>query len=132
MESVNTGNNLKKDKFNNSNNTHVDVLKVDAVSMLKTTNKEMKTLLHNLNKVVKTGEDFHKELIENIPQEFEVFDGGITVNLKVNLKDRNPPCTLNFSYMEQSKFANSKGFVETKPLGDLFVYVSKTCKDPSE
>ena len=45
----------------------MDVLKVDAVSMLKSTNKEMKTLLHNLNKVVKTGEDFHKELIEGLP-----------------------------------------------------------------
>jgi hypothetical protein len=40
-----------------------DVLKVDAVSLLKNTNKQMKTLLHNLNKVVKTqGEDFHREL----------------------------------------------------------------------
>jgi hypothetical protein len=56
-----------KDKINMSQLKNIDVLKVDAVSMLKTTNKEMKTLLHNLNKVVKTGEDFHKELIENIP-----------------------------------------------------------------
>lgn len=56
-----------KDKINMSQLKNIDVLKVDAVSLLKTTNKEMKTLLHNLNKVVKTGEDFHKELIENIP-----------------------------------------------------------------
>ena len=56
-----------KDKINISQFKNIDVLKVDAVSMLKTTNKEMKTLLHNLNKVVKTGEDFHKELIDNIP-----------------------------------------------------------------
>lgn len=45
----------------------MDVLKVDAVSLLKSTNKEMKTLLHNLNKVVKTGEDYHKILDENAP-----------------------------------------------------------------
>jgi hypothetical protein len=45
----------------------VDVLKVDAVSLLKSTNKEMKTLLHNLNKVVKTGEDYHKQLDEGMP-----------------------------------------------------------------
>jgi hypothetical protein len=51
----------------NRSHTHIDVLKVDAVTMLKSTNKEMKTLLHNLNKVVKTGEDFHKELVENVP-----------------------------------------------------------------
>ena len=44
----------------------IDVLKVDAISLLKTANKEMKTLLHNLNKVVKTGEDFHKELYEHV------------------------------------------------------------------
>jgi hypothetical protein len=56
-----------KDKMNMSQLKNIDVLKVDAVSMLKTTNKEMKTLLHNLSKVVKTGEDFHKEIIENIP-----------------------------------------------------------------
>jgi hypothetical protein len=43
----------------------IDVLKVDAVGMLKNTNKEMKTLLHNLNKVVKNqGEDYHRELQE--------------------------------------------------------------------
>jgi len=41
-------------------------------------------LLHNLNKVVKTqGEDFHRELIESMPVELEVFDGGLTVNLKI-------------------------------------------------
>ena len=51
----------------NRSHTHIDVLKVDAVTMLKSTNKEMKTLLHNLNKVVKTGEYFHKELVENVP-----------------------------------------------------------------
>jgi hypothetical protein len=50
----------------NRSHTHIDVLKVDAVTMLKSTNKEMKTLLHNLNKIVKTGEDFHKELLENV------------------------------------------------------------------
>jgi hypothetical protein len=78
-----------------------DVLKVDAVSMLKSTNKEMKTLLHNLNKVIKTtGEDFHRQIYEGLPTECEVMDGGsITQNLKVTLKDMNPPCILHFSYM---------------------------------
>ena len=62
------GGTQKKDSRGmNRSQTHIDVLKVDAVTMLKSTNKEMKTLLHNLNKVVKTGEDFHKELIENVP-----------------------------------------------------------------
>lgn len=42
-------------------------MKVDAISLLKSTNKEMKTLLHNLNKVVKTGEDYHVVLYENMP-----------------------------------------------------------------
>lgn len=107
----------------------MDVLKVDAVSLLKSTNKEMKSLLHNLNKVVKTGEDFHKELIENIPLDLEVFDSGITVNLKIVLRDRNPPCTLHFMYFNDQK--SSTGF-DSKPPGDLFVYVSKTTKDPNE
>ncbi|TNV87354.1 hypothetical protein FGO68_gene3246 [Halteria grandinella] len=114
-----------------------DVLKVDAVQMLKTTNKEMKTLLHNLNKVVKTGEDYHKLLEEHLPLNIEVLDGGITVNLKVDLRSRNPPCTIHFNYHaffkkqttlnESANRTNSKSFE-----GDLFVYVSKVCKDPSE
>lgn len=83
-------------------------------------------LLHNLNKVVKTGEDFHKQLIEGIPQEFEVLDGGITVNLKVSLRERNPPCTLHFSTT-----ATRKG-VEGMSKGDLIVYISRVCKDPCE
>jgi hypothetical protein len=75
----------------------MDVLKVDAISMLKSTNKEMKTLLHNLNKVVQIGEDYHTVLYENTPQEIDVLDGGgITNNLKVDLKGRNPPCILHF------------------------------------
>jgi hypothetical protein len=61
----------------------------------------MKTLLHNLNKVVKTqGEDFHTELVEGIQSEFEVFDGGLTVNLKISLRDKNPPCIITFSYIK--------------------------------
>ncbi len=113
----------------NRSHTNIDVLKVDAVSMLKSTNKEMKTLLHNLNKVVKTGEDFHKELIENVPQDLEVFDSGITINLKVNLRDKNPPCTLHFVYFNEQKSLKA---LDLKPPGDLFVYVSKTTKDPNE
>jgi|LauGreDrversion4_2_1035121.scaffolds.fasta_scaffold147011_1 uncharacterized protein (UPF0128 family) len=86
----------------NRSHTNIDVLKVDAVTLLKDTNKEMKTLLHNLNKVVKTGEDFHKELIENVPLDLEVLDSGITVNLKVILRDRNAPCTLHFMYFNNN------------------------------
>lgn len=86
-----------------------DVLKVDAVSLLKNTNKQMKTLLHNLNKVVKTqGEDFHRELQEQVPVELEVFDGGLTVNLKISLRERNPPCTVSFEYLKQRE-TNSTG-----------------------
>jgi hypothetical protein len=59
----------------------------------------MKTLLHNLNKVVKTGEDFHKELLEHAPIDLDVVDGGITVNLKISLRDRNPPCIIHFNYI---------------------------------
>lgn len=116
-----------------------DILKVDAVSLLKTTNKEMKTLLHNLNKVVKTGEDYHKHLEEHRPLHVEVLDGGITVNLKIDLRGRNPPCTIHFNYnaflKKQTTLtldAANKTTVKVGFEGDLFVYVSKICKDPSE
>ena len=86
----------------------------------------MKTLLHNLNKVVKTtGEDFHKVLYEGSSQEIEVFDGGLTVNLKVYIRDRNPPCTIHFNYLnKQKKIEQSQG-------GDLTVFISKIYKDPN-
>jgi hypothetical protein len=97
--------------------------------MLKSTNKEMKTLLHNLTKVLKTGDDFHKELMENVPQDIEVFDGDVKVNLKVSLRERNPPCTLAFNYLQVTK--RTPGEPKDKK-GDLTVYVSRTCKDPNE
>ena len=53
--------------------------------MLKSTNKEMKTLLFTLNKVIKTGE------------EIDIFEG-ITFNLKISLIEKNPPGVLNFHY----------------------------------
>jgi hypothetical protein len=62
-----------------------------------------------------------------VPVELEVFDGGLTVNLKISLRGRNPPCTVNFEYMKQRE-TNSTGLKK----GDLFVYVSRTCKDPTE
>jgi len=34
-----------------------DILQVDTTSLLKSTNKEMKTLLFTLNKVINTGEE---------------------------------------------------------------------------
>jgi hypothetical protein len=51
-------------KRNQKSVDKLDVLKIDAQGMLKSTNKEMKTLLHNLNRIVKTGEDIHKVLYE--------------------------------------------------------------------
>lgn len=76
----------------------------------------MKTLLFNLNKVVKTGDEFHRQLYENTSYDIEVFEG-IVVNLKINLKEKLPPGTITFTY-------NS-----TK---DLIVYQSRVCKEPHE
>ena len=36
-----------------------DILKVDTSSLIKSTNKEMKTLLFNLNKVMSSGDEMH-------------------------------------------------------------------------
>ena len=47
------------------------------------------------------------------------------MNLKVNIKDRNPPCILHFHYLGKTKNDSTN-------KGDLFVYVSKICKDPNE
>jgi len=107
------------------------VLKVDAMVMLRSTNKEMKTLLHNLNKVVQIGEDYLTQLHENTPLDVEVLDGGgITNNIKVELKGRNPPCTLHFSYLLSNQRGNKGLLSEGK--GDLSVFISTACKDPSE
>jgi hypothetical protein len=104
--------------------------------LLKTTNKELKTLLHNLNKVVKTGEDYHKRIDEFTPSNIEVLDGGITVNLKIDLRGKNPPCVIHFNYnnafLKQgtaggfvSEAASSKSNPKSSGGGDLFVYLSK-------
>ena len=37
-----------------------DVLKVDVQSLLKSANKEMKTIMFSLNKVIKSNEETHK------------------------------------------------------------------------
>ena len=76
----------------------------------------MKTLLYNLNKVMNAGDEMHQLINENQPVDIEVFEDMI-VNLKINLRDRNPPGTVTFTY--------SRG-------KDLLVYSSKICKDPNE
>lgn len=63
-----------------------------------------------------TEEEMHMNLQEHNPVEIDVFED-IVVNLKINLKDKTPPGSINFSY--------SRG-------KDLLVYVSKLCKDPNE
>ena len=93
-----------------------DILKVDTSSLIKSTNKEMKTLLFNLNKVMSSGDEMHQVINENYPSEIEVFED-IVVNLKINLRDRNPPGTVTFTYIRGK---------------DLHVYGSKTCKDPND
>jgi hypothetical protein len=62
-----------------------------------------------------------------MPVDLEVFDGGLTVNLKISLKERNPPCTVKFEYIKKREI-NSNGLQK----GDLFVYVSRVQKDPNE
>lgn len=84
--------------------------------MLKTANKEMKTLLFNLNKVMNNGEETHKQISEHQTLEIDIFEG-ITFSMKVYLHDRNPPGQLSFNYMGTR---------------DLLVYISRTCKQPSE
>jgi hypothetical protein len=52
-------------KGNQKSVDKLDVLKIDAQgACLNLLIKKMKTLLHNLNRVVKTGEDIHKVLYE--------------------------------------------------------------------
>ena len=65
-------------------------MKIDAMNLIKSANKEMKALLFNLNKVFKTGDEYHKLLFEATSYDIEVFEG-IIVNLKINLKEKTPP-----------------------------------------
>lgn len=41
-----------------------DVLKIDTGSLIKSANREMKTLLFTLNRVVNNGEEEHKQIPE--------------------------------------------------------------------
>lgn len=95
-----------------------DILNVDTTMMLKTTNKEMKTLLFNLSKVMNpSGEGDFRTLNENQLTEIDVFEG-ITVYLRAYIADRNAPATITVQYMSPGK--------------DLTVFASRQCKEPSE
>lgn len=58
----------------------------------------MKTLLFKLNKVINTGEDFHRSIVENHPIVLEVIEE-ISFNMKINLHDKQPPGILYFTYL---------------------------------
>jgi hypothetical protein len=92
------------------------VLKADTSDMLRSTNKEVKRLLFNINKVVSNGENSHLLLHDNQSVEVEVLDA-LAVNLKLRLRDKTPPLTLLITY---------------KSRKDLLIYSSRTCKEPSE
>lgn len=88
----------------------------DTKNLIQTTNKELKTILLSLNKVVASQEQKHVVLYEGSPLEFELFDN-ITQNVKVKLKEKLPPCVLHFAYRDNR---------------DLNVYISKIHKEPDE
>lgn len=91
---------------------------VDTTMMLKTTNKEMKTLLFNLSKVMNpSGEGEYRQLDDNQSLDLDVFEG-ITVNLRTYIADRSAPATISIQYMS--------------PGHDLTVFVSRQCKEPSD
>ena len=46
-------------KYSSYFGANEDILKVDTSSLIKSTNKEMKTLLFNLNKVMSSGDEMH-------------------------------------------------------------------------
>ncbi|CDW85584.1 m-phase inducer phosphatase 2 [Stylonychia lemnae] len=93
-----------------------DILQVDTSSLLKSANKEMKTLLFTLNKVVNSGEEQHKEINEHQHLDIEVFEG-INYSLKANIYDKNAPGLLTFQYHDSK---------------DLIVYISRQSKEPNE
>eukprot|EP00347_Sterkiella_histriomuscorum_P022055 403331844 len=94
-----------------------DILHIDTQSMIKSANKEMKTLLFTLNKVIKNGEEQHKLINENHNTDIDIFEG-IIYNLKINLSDKNPPGVLHITYTNIQK--------------DLLIYISRSCKEPNE
>ena len=60
-------------------------MQTDAKNLLQNTNKEVKTLLISLNKVVASSkEDFHIKLYESTPMDIEVFDN-VYILAKVDL-----------------------------------------------
>lgn len=50
------------------------------------------------------------------PTKLEIFESS-PLNIKLKLKDKNPPCIINFTYKSQK---------------DLHVYISKHAKEPNE
>ncbi len=73
--------------------TEEQIDKADTSSLLFNTNRQVKTLIMNLNKVVIAAEDQHTEIFEGFPKEIEVIEE-ISINLKLKLKDKNPPCSI--------------------------------------
>lgn len=47
--------------------------------------------MFKLGKIVATQDDFQKLMNDNTTYEFEVYEQ-ISLNLKIKIKDRNPPC----------------------------------------
>jgi hypothetical protein len=60
---------------------------------MQATSYECKKLLARLHKVVSKSDKLHYELMPNKPFEAEAFTE-VPVNLKIRLKDEEPPCTI--------------------------------------
>ena len=75
----------------------------------------MRTIILSLSKVI-PAQDYHKYIEEGHPYDLEVF-AETDLNIKIPLKDRNPPCTINIHYQGRK---------------DLIVFVSKKDKEPAE
>ncbi len=62
-------------------------------------------------------ESFHMILNDGVgPTEIEIFESS-PLNIKLRLKDKNPPCIIHFTYKSQK---------------DLNVFISKNAKDPND
>lgn len=55
-------------------------------------------MLFKINKVMSKGDEMHTLLYEGAPLEVEVFED-VTISLKVNLKDKNPPGVITINYI---------------------------------
>ena len=95
------------------------MLQADTSKLLKETSRETKSLLNKLSRIVITEETLHRVLQEGVSPVLEVL-GNDQLNLKIRLKDKNPPLTIFVkNYDEIHEWLAPKGVLASPCLLEM-------------